>query len=86
MQAAAALGRRVPADLSVIGITDIQLAAQMNPSLTTVSLHAAEVAESSVRFLLEIVKTPADGTAACEGPKPVLKHRQSTAPPPASEP
>ncbi|GAB0117894.1 LacI family DNA-binding transcriptional regulator [Acidisoma sp. 7E03] len=86
MQAAAALGRRVPADLSVIGITDIQLAAQMNPSLTTVSLHAAEVAESSVRFLLDIVKTPADGTAACEGPKPVLKHRQSTAPPPASEP
>lgn len=82
MQAAAALGRQVPADLSVIGITDIQLAGQMNPSLTTVSLHATEVAEASVRFLLDIVVAPKQGAVACEGPKPVLKHRQSTAPPP----
>lgn len=83
LQAAAAIGRRVPQDLSVIGITDIQLAAQMNPPLTTVSLHATEVAETCVRYLLDILETRADGATACEGPKPVLKHRGSTAPPPS---
>lgn len=86
MQAATSMGLRVPADLSVIGITDIQLASQMNPPLTTVSLHATEVAEVSVRFLLDIVKNPADRTACCEGPKPMLKYRGSTAPPPTLSP
>lgn len=81
MQAAAAAGIRVPEDLSIIGITDIQLAAQMRPALTTVSLHSSEVAEAAIAFLLDLIKAPAHLPLQCEGPKPVLQRRGSTAPP-----
>jgi DNA-binding LacI/PurR family transcriptional regulator len=81
MQAAAAAGIRVPEDLSIIGVTDIQFAAQMRPALTTVSLHSTEVAEAAITFLLDLVKAPAHLPLQCEGPKPVLKQRGSTAPP-----
>jgi DNA-binding LacI/PurR family transcriptional regulator len=81
MQAAAALGRRIPQDVSVMGITDIQLAAQMRPALTTVSINTAEVAGMAIEFLLDLIKTPQPATTPRHAPAPVLIRRGSTGPP-----
>jgi DNA-binding LacI/PurR family transcriptional regulator len=82
MQAAAALGRQVPRDLSVIGVTDIQLAAQMRPALTTVSINTGGIADAAIAFLLHLIKTPPASPVLRQAPPPVLIPRQSTGPPP----
>jgi DNA-binding LacI/PurR family transcriptional regulator len=82
MQAAAALGREVPRTLSVIGVTDIHLAAQMRPALTTVSIGTATIAEAAIGFLLDLIKHVPAAPKVCEGPPPVLIRRGSTSPPP----
>lgn len=51
LQAAAELGLEVPRDLSVIGVTDIQLAHQMRPALSTVAMPTAEAAMLAVQML-----------------------------------
>lgn len=81
MQAAAEAGRSVPGDLSIIGVTDIQLAAQMRPALTSVTLHTAEMADAAIRLLLDLVQASPTTPILREGPKPQLCKRQSTAPP-----
>lgn len=58
LQAAADLGLEVPADLSVIGITDIQFAHQVRPALTTVSVPIEEAGELAVQLMMEVI---ADG-------------------------
>ncbi len=82
MQAAAALGRRVPQDLSVMGVTDIELAAQMRPALTTVAIGTVAVAESSIRLLLDKIRLGSVDNEQYSTPPPVLIRRGSTAPPP----
>ncbi|TXC88801.1 LacI family DNA-binding transcriptional regulator [Paraburkholderia azotifigens] len=59
IHAAADLGRDVPNDLSVIGITDIQLARQSRPPLTTVAVPTVEAAELAVSLLRELIERPA---------------------------
>ena len=81
MQAATALGRQVPRDLSVIGVTDIQLASQVRPALTTVTLNGAEVASEAIKLLLELIKIPPRAPMVREVAKPMLIRRESTAPP-----
>ncbi|MEI5999493.1 LacI family DNA-binding transcriptional regulator [Paraburkholderia bengalensis] len=58
IHAAADLGRDVPHDLSVIGITDIQLAQQSRPPLTTVAVPTVEAAELAVSLLRELIERP----------------------------
>ncbi len=60
LQAAAALGLDVPGDLSVTGLTDIQLAHQFRPALTTVAVSTSEAARLSVEMLLKVIKDGAD--------------------------
>lgn len=55
LQAAADLGLEVPQDLSVVGITDIQLAHQVRPALTTVSVPTTEAAELAVAMMMDII-------------------------------
>lgn len=55
LQAAADLGLDIPSDLSVIGITDIQFAHQVRPSLTTVAVPTAEAAELAVRLMMNVI-------------------------------
>lgn len=51
MHAAADRGRRVPDDLSIVGITDIHLARDTRPTLTTVAIPTAEAAGIAVELL-----------------------------------
>jgi DNA-binding LacI/PurR family transcriptional regulator len=57
MHAAADLGLNVPRDLSVIGITDIQLARESRPALTTIAVPTVEVAGLAVSLLRELIES-----------------------------
>ncbi|QGZ66818.1 LacI family DNA-binding transcriptional regulator [Paraburkholderia acidisoli] len=82
MQAAADLGLPVPAALSVIGITDIQLARESRPALTTVAVPTVEAAELAVALLQELVEQPAKAAGrVCVTSAPELVVRGSTARP-----
>lgn len=76
------LGRRVPEDVSVVGIDDIDLAAFANPPLTTIRQSFEDTGRRAVQRLVaqiahpELARTP-DLVA------PTLVVRSSTAPPPA---
>ncbi|MBP6900703.1 MAG: LacI family DNA-binding transcriptional regulator [Burkholderiaceae bacterium] len=63
LQAAAELGLEVPRQLSVIGVTDIQLAHQMRPALSSVAVPTAEAARLAVELLLAEISAPPDGPA-----------------------
>lgn len=56
LQAAADLGLAVPGDLSVVGITDIELAHQMRPALTTVAVPTQEAAGLAVEMLMAQIR------------------------------
>ena len=60
LQAAADLGLVVPRDLSVCSITDIQLAREMRPALTTVAVPTAEAAELAVEALMRMLGRAVD--------------------------
>lgn len=59
LRAAGELGRRVPADLAVVGFDDIELASYTTPPLTTVSQSAGEVGRAAVELLLARLAEPA---------------------------
>ncbi|HKU00941.1 MAG TPA: LacI family DNA-binding transcriptional regulator [Paraburkholderia sp.] len=64
MQAAADLGLEVPRRLSVVGITDIQLARESRPALTSVAVPTVEAAELAVALLRELIE---DGGRTARG-------------------
>jgi DNA-binding LacI/PurR family transcriptional regulator len=79
LQAAADLGLRVPADLSVIGITDIQLAQQVRPALTTVAVPTSEAAQMAVEMMMGIINsTSGHAPTICTTSPPRLIVRDST--------
>lgn len=53
LQACEELGRRVPADLAIVGHDDIPLAALVSPSLTTCRVPRHELGERAVEALIE---------------------------------
>jgi len=55
LQTANDLGLSVPRDLSICGITDIQLASEVRPALTTVAVPTAEAAELAVDALMKML-------------------------------
>ncbi|MFI0938645.1 substrate-binding domain-containing protein [Streptomyces sp. NPDC021020] len=75
------LGRRVPDDVSVVGVDDIPLAEYCSPSLTTVAQPFAHIGALAVGHLLRLAGDPG---AARESPtvEPELRVRASSAPPP----
>lgn len=59
LQAAGEHDVKVPEELAVAGIDDIDIAAHYNVQLTTVSHHAAEMAALAATWMLEIAQDPA---------------------------
>ncbi|MFP5342250.1 MAG: LacI family DNA-binding transcriptional regulator [Candidatus Limnocylindria bacterium] len=72
-------GRRVPADISVIGFDDIPLAPYVDPPLTTVRLPAFELGQAAGRALLARIADP-DASGRTLLPTELIV-RASTAPP-----
>lgn len=58
LHAAADAGLDVPGELSVAGFDDIDMAPFLNPSLTTVRVHAEEVGRAAVRLILDRLRDP----------------------------
>jgi len=85
LQAAADMGLDVPGDLSVMGITDIQLAHQVRPALTTVAVPTQESAEMAVEMIMHMIRHD-DGSAPLlrETSAPRLVVRASTGRAPGS--
>ena len=54
LDAAASLGLSVPKDLSVASITNIMMASQSRPALTTVAIPTASMAARGIELLIEI--------------------------------
>jgi DNA-binding LacI/PurR family transcriptional regulator len=78
MHAAADLGFHVPRDLSVIGITDIQLARESRPPLTTVAVPTVEAARMAVTLLRELIEHEEPASNVCVTSSPQLIVRGST--------
>ncbi len=73
------LGRKVPAEISVIGCDDIHAAAYVTPSLTTVRTPLFDLGRRACQCLLELLR---NGPAACHETLPVeLVIRESTSRP-----
>ena len=78
LQAAAEMGLAVPADLSVIGITDIQLAHQVRPALTTVAVPTEESAALAVEMIMRMIEGDEEAAPLRETALPKLVVRAST--------
>ena len=73
-------GLQVPADISVVGLDNIEVSAFQSPPLTTIRQFLTQMAALGVQMLLDILagREPAQPQVALE---PALIVRQSTAPP-----
>jgi DNA-binding LacI/PurR family transcriptional regulator len=85
LRALRAAGRRVPADMSVIGCDDIAAASWVVPALTTVAQQKTEMARVAVERLAAAIEDP-DHAAAPETIRlPMVLHvRESTGPAPVA--
>ncbi len=81
LRALTELGRRVPEDVSVVGIDDIDLAAYSNPPLTTVRQSFEDTGRRAVQRLVAMIANPKMSSPP-DLVAPTLMVRGSTAPPP----
>ena len=68
LRALAEVGRRVPADVSVVGFDDIPEAPYMIPPLTTVHQDFAELGRRSMELLSELAAGNATATPRSSSP------------------
>ncbi|MFE9426507.1 LacI family DNA-binding transcriptional regulator [Kitasatospora sp. NPDC006697] len=80
LEAARAAGRRVPEDLSVIGLDDVPEARVTRPALTTVALPKRLMARQAVELVLRAVAEGAAPGGAARLLEPELVVRGSTGP------
>jgi DNA-binding LacI/PurR family transcriptional regulator len=82
LHAAYARGRRVPADLSVVGFDDIQLAGHTVPALTTLRMPTREIVARGLQLAIDLSRdSSAPREPRVEVVAPELIVRESTAPP-----
>jgi LacI family xylobiose transport system transcriptional regulator len=79
MRAARELGLRVPADVSIVGFDDVDVAKYTDPPLTTVHQPIRRKGEEAVRLLLGGGRSRDDGPTAQERLDTRLVIRGSTA-------
>ncbi|MDO9590501.1 MAG: substrate-binding domain-containing protein, partial [Microcella sp.] len=85
LEAARALGLKVPDDVSIVGYDDIPLCRWVSPRLTTVHQPLRQMGVEAARLVLSLAHAGAEGIS----PTPrmdlatSLVVRDSTAPPPA---
>ncbi|MFJ3489933.1 LacI family DNA-binding transcriptional regulator [Leifsonia aquatica] len=77
------LGRRIPEDISVVGVDDITLAEYCSPSLTTVAQPFDEMGRLAVEHLLRYITEPGT-TLAPASVEPTLVVRASSGPAPVA--
>ncbi len=75
-------GRRVPADVSVVGFDDMPIAAHVTPPLTTVRQPFDPVAREGLKLLVQAIEKPDADLPPALDPPVELVVRASTAPPP----
>lgn len=80
-------GVKVPAEVSVVGFDDLDMASHLVPALSTVHQPRPEIGRAAARLLLERMKLDPAQRAASPGPRLVLPTnlvlRETTAPPPS---
>jgi DNA-binding LacI/PurR family transcriptional regulator len=67
LKACAAAGVRVPAELSLVGCDDVELASLVSPELTTVRVPARELGARAARLLVQRLAAPAPGATDAPG-------------------
>jgi DNA-binding LacI/PurR family transcriptional regulator len=72
-------GRRIPEDVSVIGIDDIPLASYSFPQLTTVVQAFDPVVEDGIQRLIRAIESPSDGDMPVGRDEPAIAERESVA-------
>jgi DNA-binding LacI/PurR family transcriptional regulator len=82
VRAFAEAGRRVPEDVSVVGLDDIPSAAYQSPPLTTVRQDFCAVARQGLEGLVRQIEATTDDAPDIPQAPACLVVRQSTAPPP----
>ena len=82
MRALAEAGRRVPDDVSVVGLDDIPSAAYQSPPLTTVRQDFGTLARQGLERLVRQIEAVESDTPGGPEEPVCLVVRQSTAPPP----
>ena len=82
IQATKDIGKRVPQDLSVIGLTNIHLAHQFRPALTTVGFPTAAIASIAVALTIDRIEGIKPKRDAYKVPLSELVIRDTTAPAP----
>ncbi len=75
-------GRRVPEDVSVVGLDDIPVAAYVSPPLTTVRQPFDATAQDGLKRLVHAIENPDADLIPVHDPPVNLVVRASTAPPP----
>ncbi len=80
MRALRAAGRRVPADISVIGCDDIAAASWVVPALTTVAQQKADMGRLAVEHLAAALESPESVPPETILLAMVLRERESTGP------
>jgi LacI family transcriptional regulator len=80
LQAAAALGRRVPDELALVGFDDIDLAAHITPSLTTMRVDKLSMGRLAIQLLANRIETPSASVVTAVL-RPDMVERQSARPP-----
>ncbi|ALE06827.1 LacI family transcriptional regulator [Arthrobacter sp. ERGS1:01] len=83
IRALSELGRRIPEDVSVVGIDDIDLAAYSNPPLTTIRQSFEDTGRRAVFRLVAQIANP-EMESLPDLVAPTLVVRGSTAPPPSA--
>ncbi|MCX5373556.1 MULTISPECIES: LacI family DNA-binding transcriptional regulator [unclassified Streptomyces] len=75
-------GRRIPEDISVVGLDDVPVAAYVSPPLTTVRQPFEATAQDGLKRLVHAIENPDADPIPEQDPPVDLVVRASTAPPP----